>query len=92
MWLWGLFGGSIAEAVRWYTIRDELHAGLPAWANRGYWVITSIMIAIGGGLVKMYESSGIEVNSILAANIGASAPAIISTLLRGAPKIENVEP
>ena len=89
--LWGVAGGVIAELVRWYGIRDELHKGLPEWASRGYWVITTVMVLAGGFLVLMHQSSGVEMNPVLAVNVGASAPTILSVLLRGAPQALAVE-
>jgi hypothetical protein len=90
--LWGIAGGIFAEALRWYLIRDELHKGMPVWASRGYWAITAIMAVIGGLLVLAYQRSGVHMQPFLAANVGASAPAILSTLLRGAPEVQALEP
>ena len=91
--LWGLGGGIAAEAVRWYNIRYELYKGRPLWATGGgYWVITGVMTLIGAGLVYMHQSSGVEMNPVLAANLGASAPTILSTLLKTAPMAQDVEP
>ena len=47
---------------------------------------------IGAGLVYMHQSSGVEMNPVLAANLGASAPTILSTLLKTAPMAQDVEP
>jgi hypothetical protein len=39
-----------------------------------FWVVRFLVACVGGGLAYAY---GIEANPLLAANIGASAPAII---------------
>lgn len=90
--VWGLMGGALAELVRWYGIRDELHKGWPSWATGGYWVITAVMVAAGGALVAMHQASGVGMNPVLAVNIGASAPTILSALLQSTPDVQAVEP
>jgi hypothetical protein len=78
----GLVGGAAAEAVRWYKIRDSPNRPI-YWKSPFYWTITVIMILIGGGLACLYGTE--NVNSILAVNIGASAPLIISALTSTVP-------
>lgn len=49
LWVWGLAGGAGAELLRWFRIRDQLHAGMPDWAkSRSYWVVTTLMVAWQG--------------------------------------------
>ncbi len=90
--VWGIIGGALAEFARWYSIRDELHRGGPEWASVGYWCVTIVMILVGGLVVVMHAGSGVEMNPYLAANLGASAPTIISTLMNNAPRTQDVEP
>ena len=46
------------------------------------------MIAVGGLLVWIYESTGTDLNLFLALNIGASAPLIIEGLVGQAPPVD----
>ena len=53
--LWGAVGGSLAEVLRWYRVRDSLHEGVPDWASDWkYWVPTLLMIGVGSLLVLMH--------------------------------------
>ena len=92
LWVWGLAGGAGAELLRWFRIRDQLHAGMPDWAKSPwYWVVTTLMVACGAGVVLMYQSSGVELNSVLAVNIGASAPLMLSSLSSQVPPLTRVD-
>lgn len=84
---WGLLGGCAAEIVRWFRIRDELHKGVPNWAKSWlYWLITSLMVALGGVLVELYQNSqDVSLNELLAFNIGISAPLILTSFTSQVP-------
>ena len=88
--LFGLGGGIAAEVLKWFRIREELHTGIPGYAKKWpYWCVTTIMIVMGGGLVSAYHvSSEVQLSPILAINIGASAPLILSALAAQAPSID----
>lgn len=59
--LCGVGGGIAVEILRFYRIRDDLHKGAPDWSKSWlYWAVTLAMIALGGVLVGLYESSGDE--------------------------------
>jgi len=48
----GCFGGVLAEAWRWYKIRES--PNLPSYLKSPvYWIITSIMI-LGGGILSSF--------------------------------------
>ena len=83
----GLVGGVAAEALKWYRIREELYRGVPDYAKSWlYWVVTLVMILLGGLLVFVYQRiEGVELNLLLALNIGASAPLVIGTLTSQSP-------
>lgn len=85
--VWGFVGGVAAEGLRWFRIRDELHKGVPAWGKSWlYWIVTAVMSLIGAGLVWAYDSAGdVQLNPIVAINIGASAPLIISRVTSQLP-------
>ena len=60
VWL-GFAGGMASELLDWFRIRKELHLGVPGWAKSWlYWAITVAMAGVGGLLVFMYRTSGIE--------------------------------
>ena len=87
--LFGLGGGISAEVLKWFRIREELHTGIPDYAKEWpYWFVTSIMIVMGGGLAFAYHvSSEVRLSPILAINVGASAPLILSALAAQSPSI-----
>jgi hypothetical protein len=82
----GFCGGAVAEIARWFQLREQLHAGLPNWSkSKGYWIVTFLMCVSGGGLVYLYALSDTKMTGILALNIGASAPLLISSLVSSTP-------
>ena len=87
----GLAGGVAAETLKWYRIREELHKGIPDYAKKWlYWLVTLIMICLGGGLAYAYEQSdNVELSVLLAANIGASAPMIVSAVVGQIPQFDR---
>jgi hypothetical protein len=75
----GVFGGILPEALRLYKLRES--ASFPDYLKGPkYWIITVLMILIGGVLALVYQMSGMSLNPILAINIGASAPLAITVL------------
>ena len=89
--LLGLAGGIATEALKWFHVREELHKGIPDYAKSWpYWSITAIMVFMGGGLVLVYlASEGVDLNPILAVNIGASAPLILGALSGQVVRIDH---
>jgi hypothetical protein len=86
--IFGVFGGALAELLQWVRIKRELHRGLPDWSrSTTYWIITTLMALAGGVLVVAYKGSGTTMNSILAINIGASAPLLLSKFVEKIPPI-----
>lgn len=80
----GCFGGVLAEAWRWYKIREN--PNLPSYLKSPvYWIITLIMI-LGGGILSSFYGTE-NVNAFLVLNIGASAPRIISALASTTPPV-----
>ena len=81
MFLAACGGGVLAEAVKWYQLRES--PVLPDYAKGWvYWIITIVMILAGGGLAVAY--GGDIKTHIQAINIGASAPLIIKALFSAA--------
>jgi hypothetical protein len=70
----GAFGGVLLEALRWWKLREaEL---LPSYAvSRIYWLITIVMIVLGGVLAVLHGTDARS--AFLVVNLGASAPALI---------------
>jgi hypothetical protein len=87
--LYGIIGGFAAEFFGLWKLRHQATHEFPAWLKRPfYWVMTVVMIVIGGGLVALYIRSDISLTPILAVNVGASAPLIIGTFVGQAPSLE----
>ena len=87
--IFGCIGGGAVELLKWWKIRHDLEQkGIPNWSKSlPYWIITSLMIILGGGVVIIYVKSGAVLNPFLAFHIGATTPLIISGLTRVAPSI-----
>jgi H+/Cl- antiporter ClcA len=80
----GILGGALAEFLRWYKLRES--PNLPDYLKSPrYWILTIIMIFVGGFVAWVYGELG-PLNALLAINVGASAPLIISGLLKTAPQ------
>ena len=80
--LWGFVGSLAVEVVTLFHIvqQAEREISLPArYRTPSYWLVRVALAAVGGALAIAYD---IE-SRILAANIGAAAPAIIVALTRG---------
>lgn len=81
IFLWGIFGGFLAELAGLFEIRRSAPQDLPLWMKSlTYWIITCLMILSGGLLVVLYVRSGASIDALVAVNIGASAPLVISRL------------
>ncbi len=87
--LWGAFGGFLAELLGLFKLRHQSSVALPVWIKSPfYWTITSLMILAGGGLVAIYLRSGVPIKALVAVNLGASAPLLIASLVAQTPSIE----
>jgi hypothetical protein len=83
VFLAGSFGAGIAELLKWYSLRES--ENLPEYArSMFYWVVTGVMVVVGGVLAVLYGTS--DVNAILAVNIGCSAPLTITAFSKVAPQ------
>ena len=92
--LWGFGGGSAAVVLRLYGIRMELLQRNASMVSLGWtdYLIFFAVALIGSLLVLLYGQSGIQLNEILAFNVGASAPLGVAAALRVAPAAQKVEP
>jgi hypothetical protein len=85
---WGVAGGLFAELLGWFKLRHQSPDDLPIQMKTiHYWVVTFGLILAGGVLVVAYLRSDVKVNAIMALNIGASAPLILSSLVSQSPHV-----
>lgn len=76
---YGILGGALNEVVGLYKFRK--FRILPSWfREKLYWQITISMIVVGGMLVCVYIKSDVELNPVLALNVGISAPLILDKI------------
>lgn len=88
----GMFGGLSVEILFWWSRRDASGDSFPPYAKQySYWIATILMIIFSGVLVWLYQRSGIDLKPIVAFNIGASTPSIISALTKAAPPTVKVD-
>ncbi len=86
VYLCGVFGAFMYELLKWYRIREK--EDLPKYIKSiVYWIITILFILAGGLLATMYGI--VNVNALLAVNIGISAPLIIENLYRTIPESKS---
>jgi len=80
----GIFGGALAEFAKWIALRETNPNNFPIYARSiVYWIITIILMIVGGILALLYGYT--DVDALLVANIGASAPLIIRALASTTP-------
>ena len=74
IFVFGAFGGTIVEILRWWKLREAPE--LPLYAKSPfYWSITMVMILAGGIVATLYGLGARNV--IMVVNLGASTPALI---------------
>lgn len=84
---WALFGGLVAELLSVFELRHKVPADLPYWLrSKFYWGTVIGMILAGGILALAYLRSGMQLNALLAINVGASAPLALRQAISNAPK------
>ena len=85
--LYGVFGGFLAELLGLFRLRHEVPGSFPTYIKSPfYWIVTSLMILAGGVLVVVYLKSAFSLNALIAVNLGASAPLIIGSLVSQTPQ------
>jgi hypothetical protein len=81
----GIVGGLLAEALKWYQLRES--SSPPVYFKSPlYWVVTLLM-ALSGGVLAVVNNGG-STSPLLALNIGISAPLI----LKGIATVTPVKP
>jgi len=81
-------GGALAELLKWFQLREA--EVWPVYAkSTGYWIITVLMILSGGVLAVAH---GLDPNkTLLAMNVGITAPLIIKGLAAAAPSASGAK-
>ena len=78
-------GGVAAEILGLFKLRRE---GAPQYVRSFfYWIITALMIGVGGGVAWLYVKSGVTLTPLLAVNVGAAAPLIIGQFVAQTPEV-----
>ncbi len=87
--LLGMAGGAIPEIYALYNLRHSFHKKKPGWLTSWfYWVITGVMILLGGSTVCLYIKLGVAINYLVAIHLGMATPPLISTALKQKPKVD----
>jgi len=80
IFLWGVLGSVAIDVIAVVKIYEAQEITFPARYSRVWYYVIRLMLAlIGGGLAVAY---GID-KAILAVNVGASAPLILTALSQG---------
>ncbi len=81
VFFWGVFGGVGVEIVGVFAIRHNKPEDFPHWVKSpAYYIIAGIMVLFGGGFALAYALSSVNMNPILAVQIGASTPLLLRRL------------
>jgi hypothetical protein len=79
--LWAAVGALIINTARYFEVRRLPRAKRPPdFGSRVYWCQFGFWLLAGGFIGYAYTRSGNALTVLAAANIGASAPAIVKTL------------
>ena len=88
VFLIGLFGGASSEILHWWGLREQ--SSFPDYARSiFYWVITLLMIGVGGGVAYLQLGPGGE--SLPAFEIGLLTPMLLKKLASQAPQAEGAQ-
>lgn len=86
--MYGVLGGVLPEIFALYKLRHIKKGEKPDWLKSWfYWVVTIIMVLLGGATSFLYHKLGIQINELMAVHLGAATPLIISNLGKHKPDI-----
>ena len=89
VFVYGLVGGVIPEAIGLYNIRHIAKTDRPVWLTSPfYWIITLVMVLIGAGFVTVHHFSSVTLTPLLAIEIGATAPLLLTAMINKKPATE----
>ena len=84
----GLIGGVIPEIYALYKLRHTFSKKKPGWiTSEFYWLITAVMILLGGGTVWLYLKVGVTLIYLAAIQLGMSTPLLISVVSKQRPRL-----
>lgn len=83
----GFLGGLLVELAKAHAMARTDEERPSYYGTVGYWVTAFFMCAAGAMLVWIYQDPDVEMNKLLALNIGVSAPLIITALGLSTPDI-----
>lgn len=87
--IYGIIGDLFPELLALYNLRYVEKGEKPHWvASPFYWIITIVMILVGGATVLLYKQIGINVNELMALHLGMATPILITTMTKEKPKID----
>jgi hypothetical protein len=88
LFLFGFLGGVAGELLGLYDFQRRKPAEWPEYYKYPtYWLLSLAMAGFGSLLVVAYTGSDVDLNPLLALNIGASAPLILGTFVRTTPDL-----
>jgi hypothetical protein len=82
----GFFGGLTLNILNLLELQNVPPQNRPNFKDLFYWLPYIIWPLLGGLLVYLYESSGTQLNSLIAFQVGLTAPLIIKALISAVPK------
>lgn len=86
--MFGMLGGFLAEFFGWFKLRKILHTSCPDFAeSKIYWILTLGMIVVGGIIVFIYIESGFHFQTLVAVNVGATAPLLLEGMIKQTPQV-----
>lgn len=88
VFIWGVIGGILPEALALYKLRHAKKGEKPDWLNSGfYWVVTFVMVCLGGLTALVYHKIGVNINELAALHLGAATPLIIANFEKKKPQV-----
>lgn len=86
--IYGVIGGALPEVLAVYNLRHVAKGSRPNWLGSPfYWIVTLIMVLLGGATVVLYKHIGINVNTFMAIHLGIATPLLISTATKEKPSV-----
>lgn len=86
--MFGVAGGVLPEVYALYNLRHSWFSEKPSWVKSPfYWMITLVMIVLGGGTAALYAYVGMKLNALMAIHLGLATPVLIQTALKEKPKV-----
>jgi hypothetical protein len=78
-------GGVAAEVLHWYMLSRRARGIAGFRKHGGYWVLTCLMVALGGIMPVIYISGA--ASAALCFHLGAATPVLLQKLVVAAPRL-----